>query len=274
MSKLRLLISVGICGVIFSGCGFFESMFSSKIEYKKSYDDCVPNDLSDRLANKDYYEPLNSYKSPEALFLKYSNERYNKIFQDSRYDGTGTTKCYDLLIESYNEAIKKYNDYSVKVSTNIKEEMAFENEYIVCNKMPSWLEKKLNEYISQNRSDDIAYINASKFKGAWNGKLDGEQKFIYRNNFAGTFENTNMLMARCFAYKVAIKAIENDLIDLGNGKKAKCVDLSYDDAPKCLDYFISVYDEAHKSKRSELDAEQKEIDIKKERKKYEKRNSQ
>lgn len=270
MSKLRLLMGVCLCGILFTGCGFFESMFSSKIEYKKSYDDCVPDDLTDRLANKDYYKPLNSYKSPEALFLKYTNERYNKIFQDSRYEGTGTTKCYDLLIESYNEAIKKYNDYSVKFSTNIKEEMAFENEYIVCNKMPSWLEKKLNEYISQNRSDDIAYINASKFKGAWNGKLDGEQKFIYHN----IFENTNMLMARCFAYKTAIKAIENDLIDLGNGKKAKCADLSYDDAPKCLDYFISVYDEAHKSKRSELDAEQKEIDIKKERKKYEKRNSQ
>lgn len=79
-------------------------------------------------------------------------------------------------------------------------------------------------------------------------------------------------MSNCVATKTAIQAIENDLIDLGNGKKAKCDELSYDDAPKCLDYFISVYNKVYKDKKSELYAEQKEIDIKKERKKYEKRN--
>lgn len=270
MNKIRLLLGVGICGILFTGCGMFEDMFSSKIKYRKTYDDCVPNDLSERLANKDYYKPLNSYQTPEALFLEYHNKRYGKIFEDYRYDGTGTTKCYDLVVESYNETIKRYADLSIKLPTNIKEEIAFEKEWLVCDAMPFWLETKLDEYISQNKGDDIEYINASKFKGAWNGKLTGKNKYVWGE----TLRNDIGRMSNCVAYKTAIQAIENDLIDLGNGKKAKCADLSYDDAPKCLSYFVSVYDKTYKDKEKELKAEQKEINIKRERMKYEKINRQ
>lgn len=136
--------------------------------------------------------------------------------------------------------------------------------------MPFWLETKLDEYISQNKGDDIEYINASKFKGAWNGKLTGTNKYVW-----GDFLRNDIgRMSNCVATKTAIQAIENDLIDLGNGKKAKCADLSYDDAPKCLSYFVSVYDKTYKDKEKELKAEQKEINIKKERMKYEKINRQ
>ena len=264
MSKLRLLI-VGLCGVLFSGCGFFD-IFSSEIKYKKTSIalDCVPSDLMKRLADKRYYYGLQSYRTPEEQFLYYTNTHFIKIFNDNRYDDTGITKCYDLVIESYNEAVKN----AKTLPTTIKEELEFEREWLVCDKMPLWLENKLDEYIEQNKNDDIAYINASKFKGAWNSKLSNTYKYVAK----GTTINGNSVMLNCVATKAAIKAIENDLIDLGNGKKAKCADLSYDDAPKCLDYFISVYDKAYKVKKSELDAEQKEIDIKKERKRYEERN--
>ena len=264
MSKLRLLI-VGLCGVLFSGCGFFD-IFSSEIKYKKTSIalDCVPSDLMKRLADKRYYYGLQSYRTPEEQFLYYTNTHFIKIFNDDRYDGTGITKCDDLVIGYYNEALKN----TKTLPTNIKEELEFEREWLVCDKMPLWLENKLDEYIEQNKNDDIAYINASKFKGAWNGKLSDEVKYKYGSDITIRYIH----MSRCVATKAAIKAIENDLIDLGNGKKAKCADLSYDDAPKCLDYFISVYDKAYKAKKSELDAEQKEIDIKKERKRYEERN--
>lgn len=267
MSKLKLLISVGICGILFTGCGFFD-MFSSEIKYRKTSkaDDCIPSDLMKRLANKRYYYSLSSYKSSEEHFEHYSNERYGKIFVDYRYDGTGTTKCYDLVIESYNEALKNAKTLPTKIS----EELAFEKKWLVCDAMPFWLETKLDEYISQNKGDDIEYINASKFKGAWNGKLTGKNKYVW-----GDFLRNDIgRMSNCVATKAAIKAIENDLIDLGNGKKAKCADLSYDDAPKCLSYFVSVYDKTYKDKEKELKAEQKEINIKKERMKYEKINRQ
>lgn len=272
MSKLRLLISVGICGVIFSGCGFFEYVFGSKSDKSVESDeiqygtiDCVPSDLVKRLASKKYYDGVKTYKTPEQQFKDYI-ERYTKIFDDYRYNGTGITKCYDLVIESYNEALKNVKT----LPTNIKEEMWFEREWLVCDAMPFWLETKLDEYISQNKGDDIEYINASKFKGAWNGKLTGTNKYVWGE----TLRNDIGRISNCVAYKTAIKAIENDLIDLGNGKKAKCADLSYDDAPKCLSYFVSVYDKTYKDKEKELKAEQKEINIKKERMKYEKINRQ
>ena len=292
MNKLKLfIISVGICSILFTGCGFFEGIFSDKsdkIEYRKAsvrYK-CIPEDLVERLANKKYYDGFMRdgdvrFDSPEANF-KYYTERYAEIFKDDRYDGTGTTKCDDLVTGYYNEAIKKYTDFSIKLPTNIKEEMELEKEWFICDKMPFWLETTLDEYISQNKGDDTAYINASKFKGAWSDKLGGERVGTAgRMGGSGNklyillaVSNTNESMAKCVATKTAIKAIENDLIDLGGGKKAKCSDLSYKDAQKCLNYFTSVYNKAYKDKKSELDAEQKEIDIKKERKKYEQINRQ
>lgn len=270
MSKIRLLIGVGICGILLTGCGFFEYVFGSKSNKSVESDeiqygtiDCVPSDLVKRLASKKYYDGVKTYQSPKQQFDNYI-KRYTKIFDDYRYDGTGITKCYDLVIEAYNEVLKN----AKTLPTNIGEELAFEKEWLVCDKMPLWLENKLDEYIEQNKNDDIAYINASKFKGVWNGKLTDSNKYVWGE----TLRNDIGRISNCVAYKAAIKAIENDLINLGNGKKAKCADLSYDDAPKCLDYFISVYDKAYKDKKSELDAEQKEIRIKRERMKYEQIN--
>ncbi len=271
MSKLRLLIGVGLCGILFAGCSFFDYVFGSKSNKSVESDeiqygtiDCVPSDLVKRLASKKYYDGVKTYQTPEQQFKNYI-KRYGKIFEDYRYDGTGITKCYDLVIESYNEVLKN----AKTLPTNINNELAFEKEWLVCDKMPLWLETKLDEYINQNRGDDIAYINASKFKSAWNSKLTDSNKYVWGGEF---LRNDIGRMANCVAYKAAIKAIENDLIDLGNGKKAKCADLSYDDAPKCLDYFVSVYDKAYKDKEKELKAEQKEINIKKERMKYEQIN--
>lgn len=267
MSKLRLLMGVCLCGILFSGCGFFDGFFSNKSDENDEIQygtiDCVPSDLVKRLASKKYYDGVKTYQTPEQQFKNYI-KRYSKIFVDYRYDGTGITKCYDLVIESYNEALKN----AKTLPTNIKEEMWFEREWLVCDAMPLWLENKLDEYIEQNKDDDIAYINASKFKGAWNGKLTDSNKYVW----GGTLRNDIGRISNCVAYKAAIQAIENDLIDLGNGKKAKCADLSYDDAPKCLSYFVSVYDKAYKDKESELNDEQKEIRIKRERKKYEQIN--
>ena len=270
MSKLRLLIGAGLCGVLFSGCGFFDGLFGTKStesiesdEIKYRNIDCVPADLMQRLASKKYYSSMKSYRTPMQQF-EYYTKNYRKIFNDDRYDGTGIAKCDDLVIGYYNEALKN----AKTLPTNISEELEFEKEWFICDVMLLWLENKLDEYIEQNKNDDIAYINASKFKGAWNGKLSDEVKYKYGSDITIRYIH----ISRCVATKAAIKAIENDLIDLGNGKKAKCADLSYDDAPKCLDYFISVYDKAYKDKKSELDAEQKEIDIKKERKRYEERN--
>ncbi len=267
MNKLRLLISVGLCGILFSGCGFFDGFFSNKSDENDEIQygtiDCVPSDLVKRLASKKYYDGVKTYQTPEQQFKNYI-ERYTKIFDDYRYNGTGITKCYDLVIEAYNEALKN----AKTLPTNIKEEMWFERKWLVCDAMPLWLENKLDEYIEQNKNDDIAYINASKFKGMWNGKLTDSNKYVWGE----TLRNDIGRISNCVAYKAAIQAIENDLIDLGNGKKAKCADLSYDDAPKCLSYFISVYDKAYKDKESELNDEQKEIRIKRERKKYEQIN--
>lgn len=269
MSKLRLFISVGICGILLTGCGFFD-MFSSEMNYSLSVEDrCIPKDLVERLADKRYYDGFKTfYQSPENNFEHYA-KRYGKIFRDDRYDDI-MFKCDDLVKGYYNEAIKKYTDFSIKLPTNIKEELELEKEWFICDKMPLWLEAKLDEYIEQNKNDDIAYINASKFKGAWNGKLSDELE--YKSGPDRTIRYIQI--SRCIATKTAIQAIENDLIDLGNGKKAKCADLSYDDAPKCLSYFVSVYDKTYKDKEKELKAEQKEINIKKERMKYEKINRQ
>ncbi|MGX3011525.1 hypothetical protein ACWIUD_08205 [Helicobacter sp. 23-1044] len=275
MNKLKLLLKICICGVVFSGCSFFDDLFvqpfSDEIKYTKNSpnDACIPDDMMKRLAKKSYYEGYYQNKmfryDWQKEFVNVTND-YGKIFSDDRYKGTGMFKCYDLVTQSYNEAIKN----ATKLPTNIKEEQIFEKEWLVCDNMPKWLETKLFDYINQNKGNDLAYIDASNFRVSWGRQLTGDDKYVWGE----LLTNDRGRMANCVAKKAAIKAIENDLIDLGDGKKGKCADLSYDDAPKCLAYFKAVYDKTYNAKKKELDAEEDALEIKRVRLKHEKQNRQ
>lgn len=270
MNKLKLLLSVGICGVVFSGCFLFgdiTEVFGDEIKYtKNSKTRCVPDDMLKRLANKKYYDRYKYGRSTVNDNFSDESNRYGKIFNDDMYEGTGMTKCYDLVTQSYNEAIKN----ATKLPTDMNEERVFEKEWLICDNMPQWLESKLFEYINQNKDDDLAYIDASNFRVSWHRTLTSDISYVWSE----TLKNAEHTMARCVANKTAIKAIENDLIDLGNGKKAKCADLSYDDAPKCLAYFKVVYDKTYNAKKKELKALDDELEIKRVRLKHEKQNRQ
>ncbi len=254
MNKLKLFISVGICSILFTGCGF-EGMFGvGQIKYTEGAN-CIPADLKERIANRSYY-PFLSKMTPEESFLLVHGY-YEELFADIRCKSKW--KCYDDLVESYNETIKK----TKKLPTSIDEEKELRKQWNVCNKMPEWLETKLNGYISQNEAE------ASNFKKTWQlwlggdipyNKVDCETdkeidrsigvysiKSIYATKVSCSSEykkseySTILAVDKCSATKKAIQAIENDLIDLGNGKKAKCADLSYKDAQKCLSHFKSTY---------------------------------
>ena len=216
MNKLRLFIGVGICGILFIGCGFESVFHIGKVEIAEQVEktkDCIPTDLKDRISNRRHYK----YAVNEELNKNFETayKHYKAIFSDMSNEGK--SKCYDLVIESYNEAIKK----AKKLPTSIDEERAFEKEWNVCDKMPEWLETKLNSYVSQNEA------GASNLKQNWQDWFS--RKALYVNT------------QKCIATKKATQAIENDLIDLGGGKKAKCADLSYKDAKKCLALFEKIY---------------------------------
>lgn len=279
MSKLRLLVSVGICGVVFSGCGFFSDLFG--LNDKKDIPSitkklvCHPQDLKERL---DSYYSSDKYRSEDIA--NFTNEM-SDFFKDSDND-----KCDEWILTRYNEVVKAKQ----KMPTNFIVEILFTDEWVTCNAMPKWLKSKLDEYIKQNKNDDKAFIEASKFKEKWetttrfNGKakyydywvFSGKYTFDYEvyEEQTGDYTYNNWQRKRpslaerqmsCKSIKIAQNAIENDLIDLGNGKKAKCADLSYKDAPKCLEHFDSVYQTAYNKAKDEYD-------IKQERKKYEKKN--
>lgn len=223
MNKLRLFIGVGLCSILFTGCGFVNDLFhTGKVEVAEQVEkakDCIPADLKDRISNRRHYK----YALNDELNKNFATayKRYKVIFSDMSNDGK--SKCYDLVTESYNEAIKK----AKTLPTSIEEERAFEKEWNICDKMPEWLETKLNSYVSQNEA------GASNFKKNWQDWFSG--KALYVN------------MQKCIATKKATQAIENDLIDLGSGKKAKCADLNYKDAPKCLAHFESTYNKTYKN---------------------------
>lgn len=254
MNKLKLFISVGICSILFIGCGF-EGMFGvGQIKYTEGAN-CIPADLKERIANRSYY-PFLSKMTPEESFLLLHGY-YEELFADIRYKSKW--KCYDDLVESYNETIKK----TKKLPTSIDEDNELRKQWSVCNKMPEWLETKLNGYISQNEAgasnlkkkwqlwlgSDIPYnkVDCKIDKVIMNRSIHVEKSSIYDTKVSCSSEykkneySTILAVDKCSATKKAIQAIENDLIDLGNGKKAKCADLSYKDAQKCLAHFKSTY---------------------------------
>lgn len=274
MNKLKLFISVGICGILFTGCGFFDSLFGTTSSSSKSNSKVVSSnsDSSSSASNSkmasaqkeqeqsctpaDLKERLLSYKSGGVSYDTY----YDESFKENN------KKCNQWLIDSYNEAIKK----AKSLPTTFEEEEKFANEWYYCDAMPEWLNIKLKGYIEQNKDNDVEYIRASKFRETWQGRLSGKSslvintKMFVSRSLADTDEH---IIADCFASKKAREAIENDLIDLDNGKKAKCANLSYKDSRKCLNRFDSVYNKVYKATKQELK-------IKKERELYEQKNKQ
>ena len=232
MSKLKLLVGVGICGALFSGCAvgdIFGGLFGvGTIQYAdatKDKKDCIPTDLKERIGSRSHY----SYSTDNIYnkqFLQYYTH-YKAIFIE---DGG---KCNDLAIASYNEAVKN----AKKLPNNIKEEENFEKEWNVCVKMPEWLETKLDGYIAQNKGNDKVYTEALKLKTDWN-------EWIGKSH--------SLAAKQCRAGKTALQAIESESIDLGSGKKAKCADLSYKDASKCLAHYKTAYFNYFKSLQSQL----------------------
>ena len=255
MNKLRLFIGVGICGILFSGCSFIDSLLgtgssssTSTARQVERGSDCVPADLMDRL----------------VTYSSRGNTIYTKAFDNSFKDIVDESKCDEWGIEHYKEVVSK--EKYLPLTWELEEKLR--DKWNICNAMPKWLETKLNEYIEQNKNDDKAYIEASKFKESWqtDNRFNGEATyFTYNELIKG--ESLAKRKSVCKAIKIAKKAIENDLIDLGGGKKAKCADLSYKDAKKCQSHFDSVYNSAYKKIKSE-------IDIQLERKKYEQKNKQ
>lgn len=277
MSKSKLLVGVCICGVVFSGCGFFSDLFglNDKKDTITKKLVCHTQDLKERLDS--YYSSDKYHREDIADF---TNEMAG-FFKDS-----DNNKCDEWILAHYNEVVKAKQ----KMPTNFIFEIHFTDEWVTCNVMPKWLNTKLNEYIKQNKNDDKAFIEASKFKEKWeatnrfNGKAKYYDYWVFNGKYTFDYkvyeEQTSNYTYRdwtkqrpslaerqmsCKSIKIAQNAIENDLINLGNGKKAKCADLSYKDAPKCLEYFDDIYVATYKKAKDEYD-------IKQERKKYEKKN--
>ncbi len=262
MNKLKLFISVGICGILFTGCGFFGV----------SEVDCRPQDLKDRLSGYGW-TATDKWKEQFAHFWNYRGTEY-----------MSKDMCDNWAIENYKDIVSKEKT----LPTNIEEENRLAVKWQICNVMPEWLETKLDEYINQNKNDNKAFIEASKFKESWRpepnykgeydeyrlkvNRLYGANMNIYRLNgrlvyttkdYSGSYTRNNEMGMPCKFTKIAIKAIESDFIDLGNGKKAKCADLAYGDAYKCQRHFDNVYKNLWE-----------EFLIKKEREEYEQKNKQ
>lgn len=233
MSKLKLLVGVCICGALFSGCAIgdiFGNIFGvgtiQRAESVKDIKDCIPTDLKERISSRSHYSY--SGADDDAYNKQFSQyyTHYKAVFME---DASG--KCNDLAIASYNEAVKN----AKKLPSNIKAEEVFEYEWNVCiKKMPEWLETKLDGYIAQNKGNDKVYTEALKLKTDWNEWIG---------------KATKIFSKQCKAVRTAINAIENDSIDLGSGKKAKCANLDYKDASKCLAHYKTTY---FKSLQSQL----------------------
>lgn len=274
MNKLKLFISVGICSILFTGCGFFDSLFglSNKQEGSKTKGFvCHPQDLKERLDL--YYSDNKQYSKDDIANFINSMKGFFK-------DSNGISKCDDWIIERYKEVSNK-----TIIPNSYPAEIQFADKWNTCNAMPEWLNSKLNEYIEQNKNDDKAYIGASNFKEAWqtSTRFDGKLKYydywIIGSGYTfdyGTYKEKAKIyesswkepsiierQLKCKAVQVATKAIENDLIDLDNGKKAKCADLSYKDAWRCRSHFDFVYKET----KADLELKQQRIE-------YEKKNRQ
>lgn len=235
MKRLQIFASVGVCAVLFSGCGIFDGWFGESTDSAQSPQtrqvpkrhqlNCQPQDLSERLA---------SYTTQEKVWDFY----YNKLFKDFN----DSNKCDDWALAHYHRIAEQES----ALPTNIKDEEEFYyKKWQYCNAMPKWLESTLDGYIAQNKNNDRGYIAASEFKESWKmfSWLNGRLSYFLGVDDQRLLENK----INCKAIKVALNAIESDRIELGNGKRAKCADLSFSDAPKCQEHFDNAYKRARKN---------------------------
>ena len=141
MSKLRLLI-VGLCGVLFSGCGFFDGLFA-----ESELVGCVPRDMMNRIEayqqsfanDSDRYKKYSNYSNVLEFKNKVKNDFEIKDSLERMSSGVVRTTCYGNLINTYKATIKK-----VEIPKNLAEEMELHNN--VWNKTKKQ-EKELDEAI-------------------------------------------------------------------------------------------------------------------------------
>ncbi|MGX3012258.1 hypothetical protein ACWIUD_12045 [Helicobacter sp. 23-1044] len=126
MSKLRLLVGVGICGAMFGGCGFFTEWGDevkdiwTKPRTASGDIDCVPSDLRERIAK--YQE---QYKNDDDMYPKVANMHNTLMFQQQKNYNTYSHKCSKYMERAYNEIIKengapKSYDEEVKFLDKVK----------------------------------------------------------------------------------------------------------------------------------------------------------
>lgn len=110
MNKLKLFIGVGICGVLFSGCGFFDSLFG-----KSELVGCVPRDMMERIEvyKQSFANDRERYKKGSAYsnVLEFENEIKNdfeiKDSEEIMSSGYARITCYGNLINTYKSVIQK-----------------------------------------------------------------------------------------------------------------------------------------------------------------------
>lgn len=182
MNKLKLFIGVGICGILFTGCGFFDSLFgttkqtNSVQKVEKVEVDCRPQDFKDRL-DKYYKEKDSTLAEAEKALSRIPNftdiskyPLYNSYFVDAN----DKTKCDKEVIDRYNKIIKEQKS----LPTTYAEEKILMSKLRYCDKMPDWLHKALDENINKNKDSDKKYIEARDLKKMWEHFLNGELDFI------------------------------------------------------------------------------------------------
>ncbi len=103
MDKLKLFIGVGICGVIFSGCGFFTEWGNDvKDTWSGKSKDCVPSDFKERVAK--YQE---QYEDNDDMFPKVANMHNTPMFNQQSSFNTYSAKCSKYMTKAYDEIIKE-----------------------------------------------------------------------------------------------------------------------------------------------------------------------
>ena len=180
MNKLKLFIGVGLCGTLFTGCGFFDSLFgttkqtSSVQKTEKVEVDCRPQDLKERLDK--YYKENDSTLAEAAKYLPKNFTDISKypFFNNYFVDANDKTKCDKEVIDRYNKIIKEQKS----LPTTYAEEKILMSKLRYCDKMPDWLSKALDENINKNKDSDKKYIEARDLKKLWENFLNGELDFI------------------------------------------------------------------------------------------------
>lgn len=103
MDKLKLFIGVGICGVIFSGCGFFTEWGNDvKDTWSGKSKDCVPSDFKERVAK--YKE---QYKNDDDMYPKVASMDRTSMFNQQKSFNTYAPLCSKYMPIAYNEIIKE-----------------------------------------------------------------------------------------------------------------------------------------------------------------------